>query len=67
MQPVHENEQHEQARQQTHPDPCCEEASTVTGVGEICSVGQTEALNLHRGLTGDTYSEREEHKAHCKN
>lgn len=49
VQAIHENQQHEQPGHQPHPKPWGEEACTVAGVGEICTVGQTEALNLrHR-------------------
>lgn len=44
---INENEQQDQRGQQGHPNSLGEETSTVTGVGEISAVGQSEALDLY--------------------
>lgn len=44
VQAVGEDENHEQGREQSHPDSRCEEAGTVAGVREIPS--HVEALDL---------------------
>lgn len=51
VQAVDENEQQDQQGQQGHPNSWSEETSTVAGVGEICAVGQSKALNLHHKRT----------------
>lgn len=48
VQAIDENEQQDQRGQQGHPNSWGEETSAVAGVGEICAVGQSKALNLHR-------------------
>lgn len=47
MQPIHEDQEQDQSGHEPHPNPRGEEGCTVTGIGETCSVIQTEALNLY--------------------